>query len=94
MSQKEPKHAFSSNNFCLVNTSTVVTLQYRVIQQARLTLSHVYNEATTEPTMAKNTSDNIRVGAEAVQLTLYSLCTNPNIIVILFTPFHYISTHF
>jgi hypothetical protein len=54
-SQKEPKHAFSSNNFCLVNASTVASLKYRAIQQARLTLSHVYNEVTTEPTMAKNT---------------------------------------
>jgi len=30
-------------------------MKYRAIQQARLTLSHVYNEVTTEPTMAKNT---------------------------------------
>jgi hypothetical protein len=48
MSQKEPKHAFSSINFYLVNASTVATLKYRAIQQARLTLSHVYNEVTTE----------------------------------------------
>jgi len=53
-SQKEPKHA-CSNKFCLVNASTVATLKYRAIQQARLTLSHIYNEVTTESTMAKNT---------------------------------------
>jgi len=54
-SQEEPNHACTNNKFCLVNASTVATLKYRAIQQARLTLSHVYNEVTTEPTMAKNT---------------------------------------